>query len=599
MTVSARFDDLTPGGEHAFELADPGEVIVASKAGDVVPALERVDQLAAVGDKWVAGFVCYDAAPGLDPGFVVPGPVDVDRPLAWFCAFGSRRPVPPVERPRDGSPAYRIGPWEADMDAEEHGKAVAAIKEHIAAGDTYQVNLTYRMRASFEGDPSALYRDLVPAQRGGYGAFLDTGRWAVVSASPELFFRLGDGRVVVKPMKGTIGRGRWSEEDEAQRRVLASSAKDRAENIMIVDLLRNDVGRIARFGSVKPTRLLEVERYETLWQLTSEVRGDVADAGVAAVFAALFPSGSVTGAPKQRTMEIITGLEPSARGVYCGAVGVVEPGGASTFSVAIRTATVDKERGRIEYGVGGGITWDSDTEAEYAEARLKADVLAAPPRPTHLLETMRCSPTGGIWLLDRHLRRIRDSAAYFGFAYDEAAVTAAIESQTGGIDESRMVRLTLSRAGEAVVEIGPRLEPKALPGRGSSEVRVGIAEERVDSRDVMLFHKTTARDGYERRAATRPDADDVLLVNERGEVTESTVANVAARIAGSWVTPPLDSGCLPGTFRAELLETGMLDERALSVADVFAADGLALVNSVRGWRKARVVDDLPPPGALR
>jgi para-aminobenzoate synthetase/4-amino-4-deoxychorismate lyase len=596
MAASARFDDLTPGSEHAFELIDPGEPIIADEPAEVRPALDRVAEIAAGGDQWVAGFVTYDAAPGLDPGLVVPGPSAPGQPLAWFCSFGGRRRVP-VAGSGGGAGAgeYRLGGWQADMSGATHARAVSSIKRHIADGDTYQVNLTYRLRASFGGDPAGLYQDMAVAQRGGYGALIDAGRWVVASASPELFFRLRDGAIVVKPMKGTIGRGRWPEEDDERRRALASSEKDRAENIMIVDLLRNDVGRLARFGSVRADRLLDVERYETVWQLTSEVRGDVGDADIGEAFAALFPSGSVTGAPKQRTMEIITALEPSARGVYCGAVGYVAPGGAAMFSVAIRTATVDTEAGFVEYGIGGGITWDSDPAAELAEARLKADILEARPRPSHLLETMRFSPSGGIWLLDRHLQRLQSSAAYFGFAYDEASVTASLVQATEGIEEARLVRLTLSRVGEVVVEIGDALERKSLPGSASAGLVVAVGAEPVDSRDPMLFHKTTAREVYQRRSASHPDFDDVLLVNERGEVTESTVANIAARFGGTWVTPPLDSGCLPGTYRAELLDTGVLSERRLPVAEVSAADELALINSVRGWRSARVVDT-PPEG---
>ena len=275
----------------------------------------------------------------------------------------------------------------------------------IASGDTYQVNHTFRLGATFKGDAFEFYRDLALAQRGGYCAFLDTGRHVIASASPERFFRIAGKHITVKPMKGTIRRGRWPAEDAAFAQRLRASAKDQAENIMIVDLMRNDLGRIARFGSVSADRLLELERFLTVWQLTSEISAELrVGVGLRNVFAAVFPSGSVTGAPKRRTMEIISGLESSSRGVYCGAIGYVAParsgGLEATFNVAIRTAVLDTHNGRVEYGVGGGITWDSDPDSEYREANLKADILRRPRLPDALLETLRWSEDSRFWLLD-------------------------------------------------------------------------------------------------------------------------------------------------------------------------------------------------------
>lgn len=596
MVPRVRFDDLTPGSEASFELTGPGEIITATGPGEVRPALEQATELSRSG-RWVAGYVSYDAAPGLDPGLAVPGgparPPEAP-PLVWFAAFSDRRTVEPFAPAGGASEGFSLTQWRPEVTRDEYLAAVAQIKDRIAAGDTYQVNHTFRLRAGFSGDPFAFYRELALAQRGAYLAFLDTGRHQIASASPELFFALKGSSIRVKPMKGTIGRGRWPEEDEALGRRLRASEKDRAENIMIVDLLRNDVGRIARFGSVTPRRLLDLERYETVWQLTSEVSAElVPGATTVDVFAALFPSGSVTGAPKKKTMEIISGLETSPRGVYCGAVGFLAPGGdgpsEAEFSVAIRTAVIDSRSGTAEYGIGGGITWDSVPLGEYEEAMLKAHVLEGPNRAEGLFETLRWEPGTGYWLLDRHLDRLAASAAHFGLACDRAAAEAVLKRVAEDAAGPRLVRLMLDRSGGLRASLGERLPPVGEVESGGP-LRVAVSEEPVASGDVMLFHKTTRREPYDRRARARPDVDDVLLVNERNEVTESTKSNVAVRIDGSWFTPPIASGCLPGTLRAELLATGELTERPIEVAELHEAGALALLNSVRGWRAAELVD---------
>ena len=417
-----------------------------------------------------------------------------------------------------------------------------------------------------------------------------------MSGSPESFFRVDGPAIRVKPMKGTSRHGRWPAEDDAWADRLAGSEKDQAENLMIVDLLRNDLGRIARFGSVRADRLFDVERYETVWQLTSEISAELRnDVDLPEIFAALFPSGSVTGAPKKKTMEIIRGLEGSTRGVYCGAIGYVAPhddrtGLHASFSVAIRTAVIDMVDGTAEYGIGGGITWDSTPGAEYEEAKLKADVLEAPHSPDALLESLRWDPGAGFWLLDRHLDRLEGSARYFGFRCDRAEITASLAGMVEGVAEERLVRLTLQRSGRVEVSLGERLGPVGRLSDSELPLRVAVANEPVASSDVLLFHKTTRREPYDRRFRARGDVDDVILTNERGEVTESTIANVALLIHDAWVTPPLDSGCLPGAYRAELLETGALSERVIAIADLLDAEGLALINSVRGWRRAVLVE---------
>ncbi len=587
--IEARFDDLTPGGA-SFRLVGPVGVFEARRPDEVADVLEAAESSAQRG-LWVGGFVAYEAAPGLDPALEVrarePGDPMADLPLAWFALFEGREETL-LPEPRDGAPSAPAGGWLPSVDRPAYDAAIAEIHERIAAGDTYQVNHTLRLRSTVAGDERGLYRDLCFSQRGAYGAYLNAGRYRVCSASPELFFELDGGRLTTRPMKGTAPRGRWPAEDEAIAGRLVASAKDRAENAMIVDLLRNDLGRVSRPGSVGWGEVFAAERYETVWQLTSTVSSELAPgAGLAEVFRALFPSGSVTGAPKVRSMQIIAGLEDSPRGVYCGAVGLLAPpdrGPAARFNVAIRTVTVDGESGLAEYGVGGGITWDSRAGSEYEEAVAKARVLTDRRPGFELLETLLHEPGSGLRRLDRHLERLRGSAVYFGFTFDERAVREALDAEGAAAgDRPARVRLLLDRAG--------RITTASMPLAAAPEpARLEIDEVPVDPGDVLLFHKTSRRERYEAARARHPDADDVLLVNTRGEVTESTIANVAAQLGGRWITPPLDAGLLPGTERAALLDDGTIEEGTLRPDDLRLATELRLMNATRPWRRAALVE---------
>jgi para-aminobenzoate synthetase/4-amino-4-deoxychorismate lyase len=596
MVPSARFDDLTPGREHAFEFHGHRDTFVARSIEEVVPTIAAVAEASRAG-LWAAGFVAYEAAPAFDPGLAVRhrrlGEPLPDVPLAWFATYTTRIPVAPLQ-PRATSPAaYTVSGWTPEIESGDWHGAISTIKERIGAGDTYQVNHTFRLHAAFAGDPRELYRDLVLAQRGGYAASLDTGRYHVASASPELFFRVEDREIATRPMKGTIARGRWPAEDLALAEELVASEKDQAENLMIVDLLRNDLGRIAEFGSVRADRLLDLERYETLWTLTSEITAQLRDdVGITDVFAALFPSGSVTGAPKAATMAIIADLERSARGVYCGAVGYVGPatdGTDAQFNVAIRTVVVDTDEGIAEYGVGGGITWDSDASNEYEEARTKARLLVERRPEFDLFETIRWEPGRGFVLLDGHVRRLAASAAYFGFVFDRDHVMELLDKTASTIDRPMRVRVALGRHGSVTVEIDEQLLEPFHEAPDGSPVRVAVAPPQIDPDDVFLYHKTTRRNVYEMQREDHPFAEDVLLVNRHGELTESTIANVAVRFGDTWYTPHLDSGLLPGVYRESLLASGVLHERIVRRDELFDADAVALVNSVRGWRPVVIV----------
>jgi para-aminobenzoate synthetase / 4-amino-4-deoxychorismate lyase len=629
--VRCRFDEATGLSSRAVELSDVRGTLQAWTLPEVEGVLAEAE--AATRQGWTAaGFVAYDAAPAFDAALSVPSGqapsagvgAGVDLPLAWFGLFAHSHPAEPLPRvvsfptgPRGrpgpsgshlGTPdgARSGGPlWACEIGSEEHGRAVGAIREAIAAGDTYLTNYTTRFRRPWlpTDDPFSLYQRLVSGHSSGLHAYIETEDWVVASGSPELFFDLRSDRLTARPMKGTAPRGRWSDEDRRVAEELRTSPKERAENLMVVDLVRNDLGRVAVPGTVEVPGFCRIERHPTVWQLTSTVTATARPGtGLTDVFAALFPCASVTGAPKVATMRIISALEPSARGVYCGAIGFLrrvetttpEPGGLEArFSVAIRTAVVHKRRQLVEYGSGGGITWDSTSAAEWDETLVKTRVLAegsaAGPPPPALLETMRFDPsmasgeTGGIRNLHRHIDRMTASAAYFGYRRPADLCQRLL----GAVARSgpARVRLLLHCDGTVDIELHP------LAGEASSAAHpceLCIDDLTVDPSDAGLFHKTTDRRRYDESNARHPRADDVIFVNDRGEVTETTRANLAVRIGRRWFTPPLECGLLPGIERGRLVECGTLTERVITVHELRAADAVATVSSLRGWRPATV-----------
>jgi para-aminobenzoate synthetase/4-amino-4-deoxychorismate lyase len=382
-------------------------------------------------------------------------------------------------------------------------------------------------------------------------------------------------------MKGTIKRGRWPAEDDERRDLLRGSPKQQAENVMIVDMVRNDLGRVARTGSVTVAELFEVERYPTVWQMTSSVSAR-SEATLSQILAAIYPSASVTGAPKKQTMSIISDLEGEPRGVYTGAVGYVAPGGDARFNVAIRTAVVHHAAATVEFGVGSGIVWDSTAADEYEECLLKAAILTRPRERFELLETLRWAPPDGYFLLERHLQRLRASADYFGFSFHpERARTALRQAPDGAPSGPLRVRLLLSEDGSVRVERAPH-HPRPLP------LRVGLASGPIDDTDVFYFHKTTNRRAYESQRLA--GVDETILWNRQNQVTEGVTSNVVVKLADALLTPPVHCGLLAGTYRAELLARGEIVERPVSVDDLRRADRIWLINSVQGWQDARLVD---------
>lgn len=560
-------DDESP---QRLIFAHPVEIITTSSLTSVRSCLRDVQRGVDKG-LYAAGYVSYEAAPALDPSLNVRS--DTRLPLIWFGLF--RAPVEVAEPPLR---TFHLSDWEPSVPRPRYDCDVARIRAAISRGDTYQVNYTFRLRARFEGDDYAFYHRLVSAQRAGYCAYLHLGRYRILSISPELFFRRQGSSIIARPMKGTMKRGRWLEEDSAFAERLFNSEKNRAENVMIVDLVRNDLGRIAEIGSVALTKLFEIERFPTLWQMTSEIEAKVRpETTLDDVFSALFPSGSVTGAPKVSTMKIIAGLEDTPRNVYCGAIGFVTPDAESVFNVAIRTVIIDSEFATAEYGVGGGITWDSTAEDEYQEAHNKAEVLVEEHPEFELLETMRLE-NGRFYLLERHLERLQASALYFDFSVSPPRIRQELAAFSAGAGAKTLrVRLLLSKDGAI------RIESKSIEAPPSGAVPVTLASRPVSRGNLFLFHKTTQRRLLNELKAEWPNSYDVLLWNEEGEATEFSTGNLVATLSGELITPPLLSGVLAGTLRAQLIDEGQIQERVLTLPQLSLATDLWLINSVRGW----------------
>lgn len=560
-------------GDEPLVFRRPVEVIRADILEDVISALETAERFAKQGF-YVAGYVAYEAAPAFDRALSAHPPTG--DPLVWFGVFRELEAVPPA-------PALvpNLGGWTLQTSEADYRRAVGTVRENIAAGVTYQTNYTARL-TSLEtcADPYALYETLREQHRPPYSSFLNLGDKQIVSLSPELFFETSGRKITTRPMKGTAARGRFPGEDETRKTALKASPKERAENVMIVDLLRNDLGRVAVPGTVRVPELFTLETYPTFHTLTSTVTADLPEnTGLSSLFRALFPCGSVTGAPKVSTMRLIRELEPTPRGVYCGAIGLIKPGGDATFSVPIRTLVLShvSSQSRAEYGVGSGVTWDSSADAEYAELAVKAALVTETRPDFSLLETLLWNGCEFV-RLERHLARVTESAVFFGFVLDAALLREKLlEHARQHPDTPRRVRVLVSRRGEARVESQPFI-------RIDEPLRVALAKQPVSSRDTFLFHKTTRRDVYDVRRRDAPDADDVLLWNERGELTEFTIGNVVLELGGKLVTPPREAGLLAGVMRAEGLETGLLEEQTLYAKDLALATKIWRINSLRGWQ---------------
>jgi para-aminobenzoate synthetase/4-amino-4-deoxychorismate lyase len=558
---------------------NPVAVLQTVCADEAAGLLAAVEEAVETGGLHAAGFLAYEAAPAFDAGLAV-RPDDSGFPLLWFGLYRSPRAFPALPAPT--APPADPPLWSDAFTPEAYARAFERIKHHIREGDTYQVNLTGRLRRAFPEPSWPHFLRLAADRQARYGAYLATRGWSVCSASPELFFSLDGERLASRPMKGTAPRGLTADRDRALAAALQTSEKDRAENLMIVDMVRNDLGRIARPGSVRVPELFALEKYPTVWQMTSTVTA-LTRAPVVDIFRALFPPASITGAPKARTMALIADLEPAPRRIYTGAIGFLAPGRRAQFNVAIRTLLADHALRSAEYGVGSGVVWDSDCLREQAECRSKALILGAPPpEPFSLLESLRWEPGEGCPLLDRHLARLAASADYFDVPFDPCAARRRIADCGRALPRApHKLRLLVAQDGALTLEAAP------VAGRAPQErLRVTLARAPVDRADRFLYHKTTRRRVYEEALAARPGFDDVILYNAEREITESTRANVVVEIGGALCTPPVACGLLPGTFRAALLAAGAVTERIVTADDLRRSPRAFLVNSVRGWMPA-------------
>ena len=592
MTISVLIDDSLSTRARSYLFEDPIEIIEAFEAGEVPTALAEMERRLAQGGH-LAGFFAYELGYVLEPRLRALLPEKRNVPLLWFGVFDTPKSLDRAAVDqllgsiRENK--CRISDPEITMDREDYRGRFGRVKSLIAAGDIYQLNLTFKARFGYRGPANALYGRLREKQPIAHAALIETPDFAVISASPELFLEIESGKALTRPMKGTAARGVSLDRDRKLAQWLHDDPKSRAENLMIVDLMRNDLGRVCETGSVTVSDLLKVETFETLHQMTSSVRGRLReDVGLSELVASIFPPGSVTGAPKLRAVEIIRELEAEPRGVYTGAIGMLGPDGAARFNVAIRTLTLFADR-QGEIGIGSGVVQDSQADEEYDECLLKMKFLTEPPQNFELIETMRFDSASGVYLLDRHLERLGRSAAYFGYPFDRAKVARLIEKEVEGVAGGpQRVRLLLDKAGHITltsVAMASPTEPATM--------RYAVSEHRIDSGDVLLFHKTTVRQLYDGEHARYGDlygCDEVLFLNERGELAEGSRTNIFIARGGVLVTPPLESGLLPGTLRAELLGNGEAREAILFPADLGAGNDVYLGNSLRGLVRAEPME---------
>ena len=564
-------DDARTGGRGARLYVDPVEIVVADRLEAVAPALDRLREAAAAGLD-AAGWLAYDAG----AVFESRAPArEGAGPLLWFGLFrGHQRlaaeAVPALLPDPAGAWAGRPRPR---LDRTIYDAAFARARDYIEAGDIYQANLTFRAEVPVAGDPAALYALLRARAAAGHGALVATGTQWLLSLSPELFFTLEDGTLTARPMKGTTTRHPDPATDAANARELAADPKQRAENLMIVDLMRNDLGRVARPGSVRVPQLFQVETYPTVHQMTSTITARLADGlGPVDALAALFPCGSVTGAPKIRAMQVIAEVEPDARGVYTGSIGRIDADGSTEFNVAIRTLSIH-DAGRATLGLGSGVVADSEAGNEWRECLAKGAFVTAGETGFDLIETMRFDPEDGILLLERHLERIRASAEIFGFPFDRHVVRNELQAATFRLRHAARVRLLLGPSGAVAIGIAP------LPVTPPGPIKVRIVPHSVPRDDFRLAHKTTRRalyDGPRRAAGTW----EVVFSDAEGFLTEGSFTSLFVERDGVLVTPPLARGLLSGVLRAELLASGRAVEGDLRSEDL--ARGFLLGNAVRG-----------------
>lgn len=572
--------------EAAYVYEEPVEVISVCEPGELESGFKRIEAALSCG-LHVAGWFSYEAGLLLEDKLKGLLPEVLDYPLIHMGVYKERQVMSAADADHywcgfENPSGYELSDITLSLSRAEYEKAFNQIQGYLKSGDIYQVNFTQKARLDFKGSSRSFYASLRNAQAVEYAAYIESDEFKVLSLSPELFVKKEGERISVKPMKGTCKRGRTSDEDLIYKEELRASEKEKAENLMIVDLMRNDLSRLAKNASVKVAKLFDVEKYKTFFTMTSTVEATAADdVSALDVMKSIFPCGSVTGAPKIRAQQIIAELEKAERGIYTGAIGYFTPSGDMCFSVPIRTITIDNE-GKGELGIGSGIVADSEAQNEYDECLLKAEFVTKDHPKFDLIESLGWSVGEGFKFMNKHLDRLAASADYFDFSFDKDDAAQQLKDHVGMIDgtadQKYKLRLLLSKSGNITIT-----------SEATSNIETGkvvISDKTVDSRNPLLFHKTTERSFFSRefeKYQKQTGCTDVLFLNERGELTEGSFTNLFIKKGDILYTPPLKCGLLNGIFRQHLLddESGPTVEKILFMQDLKSADQIYICNSVR------------------
>jgi len=565
----------------SYYFRNPHKIITAKNLEEIFNALNEIDSEINSG-KQGYGFISYEA------GYAFEKKLNSlltnnDEELLRFCFYDegefTKINSGELEFTFKENEKCNISFLHLTKTPDEFRKNILEIKNSIAEGDTYQVNYTIKAKFNFHDDPADLFKNLVFNQSSQYCAFINNGKEIIISISPELFFSIKNNEITVRPMKGTIKRGINLKEDSLHKEELENSIKDRAENLMIVDLLRNDIGKLSEYGTVDVKKIFDVEKYESLFQMVTSIKSKL-KAGIkfSDVVKNIYPCGSITGAPKIRTMQIINKLEEERRRLYTGAIGLIKKD-EMIFNVAIRTITLDRQSKTGELGIGSGIVWDSDPGKEYEETLLKSRFLTNPNKYFELIETMRLK-NGKIFLLNEHLLRLKRSADYFLFQFNENKIDDEIKRSMENLDADKkyLLRLLLNKWGKIKIEVkGFPLMP--------DEISIIISKEKIDSGNLFQYFKTTNRKLYDEefKYYSAKEFFDVIFFNERDELAEGAITNIFLRKNGIWYTPPIEAGILNGVYRDYFITVKRkAKEKILYRNDLTEADEILLTNSVRG-----------------
>ena len=557
--------DFRALGER-YTFTQPIKELKTRDLAEVADLLAQVESYQEQG-YYVVGYVSYEAAPAFEKKLAVHKLPLLGEYLLYFTVHDRVETSPiPLTYEEVDLPSN----WREQTSAEDYEKAISQIHHHLRQGDTYQVNYTVQLKQDLSANPFVIYNRMVVEQEAGYNAYVEHDEMAVISMSPELFFEQNDRELTTRPMKGTTQRGVTDQEDLAQASWLEQDPKNRSENMMIVDLLRNDMNRISEVGSEHVERLCQVEQYSTVWQMTSTIKSQLRpDVDLVEIFRSLFPCGSITGAPKIATMEIIKNLEPQPRGVYCGTIGLLLPNGRRIFNVAIRTIQLHK--GQAIYGVGGGITWDSTWESEYREVHQKAAVLYRKQVRFKLITTGRVSQKS-LLFEDQHLERLTKASRYFAYPFDLEELRQKIEEECQACDSHQDYRLRISLSKSGEMEVSRQILAPLSP----SFCKAKLCLQEADLQTPFTYFKTT------HRPHLSLGEQEIIYHNVAGELLETSIGNLVLKIAGKLYTPLISQGILPGIYRQHLLETGQVEEKVLTLADLNQAEAVYGCNAVRG-----------------